>query len=89
MTTPVEVHDSRLIAMTSPVQASEASGALRIQFSLPAEYIQDSAPKPTDPRVRLINVPGETIAVLRFSGSGTGFKDRQPELIARLRNSPW
>ena len=89
MTTPVEVRDSELLAMTAPVQASEASGVLRMQFFLPAKYGADNAPKPRDPRVRLVTVPGETIAALRFSGTGADFAQRQSELVGKLQGSPW
>ena len=89
MTVPVEVRGKERIAMTVPVQASEAIGALRMQFFLPAKYTQDSAPKPLDGRVRLVTVPGETIATLRFSGSGSDFPARQSELIAMLTGSQW
>lgn len=89
MTTPVGVRDSRRLAMTTPVHTSEASGALRMQFFLPAKYSLESAPKPTDPRVRVVAVPGEKIAVLRFSGSGADFEDRQSQLMGWLKGSPW
>ena len=89
MTVPVEVRGQERIAMTVPVQASEATGALRMQFFLPAKYTQDSAPKPLDGRVRLVTVPGETIATLRFSGSVSDFPARQSELIAMLTGSQW
>ncbi|WP_291869085.1 heme-binding protein [Bradyrhizobium sp.] len=89
MTTPVEVRDSELLAMTTPVQASEASGRLRMQFFLPAKYNMDNAPKPKDPRVRVVKVPGETIAALRFSGTGADFAQRKSELIGKLQGSSW
>jgi hypothetical protein len=89
MTVPVEVREKKRMAMTAPVQASEAIGAMRMQFFLPAKYTQDSAPKPLDGRVRLVTVPGETIAILRFSGSGSDFAERQSELITILRGSEW
>jgi hypothetical protein len=89
MTVPVEVRDKERIAMTVPVQASEAIGALRMQFFLPSKYTQNSAPKPEDARVRLVAIPGETIAILRFSGSGNDFPSRQLELIAILTESQW
>ncbi|MDP1868892.1 MAG: heme-binding protein [Bradyrhizobium sp.] len=89
MTTPVEVRDRELLAMTAPVQASVASGRMRMQFFLPVKYGEDSAPKPSDPRVRVVSVPGETIATLRFSGSGADFAQRQSELIGKLAGSAW
>jgi hypothetical protein len=36
-------------------------------FYLPAEYDYDSAPRPTDDEVRLVEQPGRTLAVLPFS----------------------
>lgn len=89
MTVPVEVRDKERIAMTAPVQASEAIGVLRMQFFLPATFTQDNSPKPLDGRVKLVTVPGETIAILRFSGSSSNFPARQSELIAILAGSQW
>ena len=89
MTTPVEVRGRERVAMTTPVQASETASIGRMQFFLPAKYSADSAPAPTDPRVRVITVPGETIAALRFSGSSAAFAERQQELIGKLAGSGW
>ncbi|MGZ6039000.1 MAG: SOUL family heme-binding protein [Phenylobacterium sp.] len=63
------------IAMTAPVaQAAvpEASGQWRIQFFMPARYTRETLPEPKDPRVRIVEVPAQTYAVLRFGGSRTG-----------------
>ena len=57
---------SARIAMTAPVaQAGGAEGHL-IRFFLPAA-LRDP-PAPNDVRVRIVEVPGETVAVFRFSG---------------------
>jgi hypothetical protein len=56
---------------------------------LPAKYSRHDAPKPADTRVRLVTTPDETVAILRFSGSGRDFAERQTELIAKLRGSRW
>ena len=88
MTTPVEVRPSR-VAMTTPVQAAETSGAVQMQFYLPATYTQQTAPAPSDPQVHIITVPAETIAALRFSGSGRDFTERQAELLELLKTSAW
>ena len=37
----------------------------------------------------LVTIPAETVAVLRFSGSGSDFAERQSELIRRLQGSAW
>jgi SOUL heme-binding protein len=89
MTVPVQVHQNVRMAMTVPVQTAEAGQALRMRFFLPERYSKDAAPTPTDARVRLVEVPGETIAVLRFSGSGGDFAQRQSELLAKLAGSHW
>jgi hypothetical protein len=89
MTVPVEVRDMKRIAMTVPVQSSETDRMVRMQFFLPVKYNRENAPKPMDDRVRLVTIPEETIAVLRFSGSGGDFAERQTELITRLAGLRW
>jgi hypothetical protein len=89
MTVPVEVRDVEPIAMTVPVQAEQTAGGLRMQFFLPAKYSAENAPRPSDDRVRIVTVPGGTIAALRFSGSGADFSGRQSELIGLLADSAW
>jgi hypothetical protein len=89
MTMPVEVRDRERLAMTVPVQASEAKGAVRMQFFLPAKYSLETARAPADARVRLVAVPGDTVAILRFSGAGRDFAERQSELLALLAGSKW
>lgn len=59
------------VAMTTPVATRSGRGALRMQFFLPARYSAASAPRPQDARIRLVELPEETLAVLRFSGRAT------------------
>jgi hypothetical protein len=70
MTAPVTQGDS--IAMTAPVAQSRST----IRFYMPSKWTMDTLPAPDDDRVRLVKVPGETVAVLRFSG------DRSPRAVA-------
>ncbi|MGV0852373.1 SOUL family heme-binding protein [Mycolicibacterium phlei] len=70
MTAPVTQGDS--IAMTTPVAQSRST----IRFYMPSKWTMDTLPAPDDDRVRLVKVPGETVAVLRFSG------DRSPRAVA-------
>jgi hypothetical protein len=58
------------IAMTAPVETAPGARGIRMRFFLPARYTASTAPRPTDGRVRLVPVPEETIAVLRFTGGG-------------------
>lgn len=65
MTAPVESGGQR-IAMTAPVEQGEG-GTMR--FFLPRSVAEVGAPEPTEKGVRLVRVPPERIAALRFSGS--------------------
>ena len=74
MTAPVaqQSGDARgqKIAMTAPVsQRAGAGGDWVIQFFMPADETLESLPHPDDADVRLVEIPPETIAVRRFSGS--------------------
>ena len=65
MTAPVEAGGQR-IAMTVPVEQG-AGGTMR--FFLPRAVAEAGAPEPTEKGVRLVQVPPERIAALRFTGS--------------------
>ena len=71
MTAPVESapgpRDGDAISMTAPVESNSDADGVRMAFYLPAEYDYDSAPRPTDDAVRLVEMPGRTLAVLGFS----------------------
>ena len=76
MTAPVAQQGAR-IAMTAPVAQAAVGEGHVIRFFLPAA-LRD-APAPNDARVRIVEVPGETVAVFRFTG-GT-----DPESVAAAR----
>jgi hypothetical protein len=64
--------------MTAPVgQQGGQDQSWVIRFFMPAGSTLESLPAPEDERVELVQVPAETVAVLRFSG------DRGAESIAR------
>ncbi len=92
MTAPVAQSSSETIAMTAPVaQSPAADGAWTIRFFMPAKYTMETLPTPTDQQVRLVPVPSETLAVLRFTGS-TGAEavaTRQVELSQALAATEW
>jgi hypothetical protein len=68
---------SEKIAMTAPVlmENSAASGTgadvpMTMSFVMPSKYQRiEDLPVPNDPRVKLIEIPEHTVAVLRRSGS--------------------
>lgn len=93
MTAPVaQASGGARIAMTAPVgQARDAGGQWTIRFFMPAGYTMETLPAPNDPSVKLVAVPGETVAVLRFSGTPgpTAVAEEQRRLLAALSGSPW
>lgn len=89
MTVPVEVRNNTLIAMTIPVQTAQQNGGTVMRFYLPAKYSRDRAPEPADARVKIVAAPAETVAIVRFSGSGEDFASYQNELLELLGGSVW
>lgn len=58
------------IAMTAPVaQAKDRQGQWTIRFFMPADYGRDTLPEPLDAGIAVVELPEETMAVLRYSGA--------------------
>lgn len=90
MTAPVAQQSSEKIAMTAPVAAQRgAGGQWAIRFYMPSEYTMDTLPTPKDDRVRLVTVPGERVAVLRYSGAydSKAVEEKTAELLTTLRDN--
>ncbi|TPG33023.1 SOUL family heme-binding protein [Mycolicibacterium hodleri] len=90
MTAPVSQASTRgeKMAMTAPVSRSGSDGeGWIIRFFMPSKWTMATLPTPDDDRVRLVEVPAETVAVLRFSGDrGQGaVAARSAELTETLR----
>jgi len=83
---------SQSIAMTSPVVQQPAGGeSWSIQFIMPSKYTMATLPQPNDPRVRLVEIPARTFAVVRFSGLGRedAVARHEKALDAALAGSSW
>ncbi len=92
MTAPVSQASTRgqKIAMTAPVSRSGGDDeGWVIRFFMPSKWTMATLPAPNDTRVRLVEVPAETVAVLRFSGdrSQDAVAARSAELSEALRSS--
>ncbi len=80
------------LAMTAPVlqsgplTGSDMPAEFVVAFVLPAGLTAGTAPVPTDPEVRIREIPGSLAAALRFSGSGSeaAFAKRNDGLQAAL-----
>ena len=93
MTAPVtQAGAAEDIAMTAPVdQAPDPDGKWRIRFFMPAKYTRDTLPEPLDGGVRIVTVPAQTIAVLRYSGlpSAAAVRGANERLLKLLAGSDW
>ena len=92
MTAPVAIKRSdEPIAMTAPVAMEPGSEGGVMRFFMPAEYTIETLPMPGDDRVRIVTVPAQTLAVLRFSGvaSDAEVAARKAELLTGLHESGW
>ena len=91
MTAPV-AQSSETIAMTAPVdQARGADGQWHIRFYMPAKYTRETLPQPNDPAVHIVDVPAQTVAVLRYSGIPTksAVQDAGARLLEALDGSAY
>ncbi|MGV1088086.1 MAG: SOUL family heme-binding protein [Mycobacterium sp.] len=89
MTAPVAQQNEK-IAMTAPVASERgADGQWVIRFFMPSKYALESLPTPNDDRVRLVTVPPDRVAVLRFAGilSTKAVASRTGELLKFLRDN--
>lgn len=78
------------IAMTAPVaQTGSAETGWTVRFFMPSKWSMETLPAPNDDEVHLVQVPAETVAVLRFSGdrSAQAVARRTAELLDALRDS--
>jgi hypothetical protein len=98
MTAPVETGTRGTeIAMTAPVETAETAPAeggkkrVTMRFLLPSRFTGETAPVPTNPKVSLVELPAETMAVLRFSGFGwrATVMEKRDELARRLKTTAW
>lgn len=97
MTVPVEMDENdggEKIAMTVPVEMNDAdasTGTMTMRFFLPAEYTMETAPVPTNPRVEIVELAPETVAVRTIGGSSGDSRVRSVEqqLLEALEGTNW
>jgi hypothetical protein len=78
------------IAMTAPVLMASRPGAMTMRFFLPAAITPDRAPAPQDSAVRVVEVPPEILAVLRYAGRPWPRPPgAEPALRRALEGSGW
>ena len=89
MTVPVT--QSEKIAMTIPVTQSNTNGKMIMRFFLPDQYSTKNAPKPTDRRVHIIDLPEQYFGVISYSGfaSESNFEKHHEELRWFYQMTAW
>jgi hypothetical protein len=89
MTAPVQQTPSRKIAMTAPVQETPTAEGWKIAFVVPNEFTIDTVPLPTNPAISIREVPGDIVAVLRYSGRWTdqNLASHRSELLQKLQQA--
>ena len=81
MTAPVSQQAGDRIAMTAPVaQSTSGENESVIRFFMPSKWTMETLPTPDDDHVKLVEVPAQRYAVLRFTG------DRGPRAVADRTN---
>ena len=80
MTEPVT--QSEKIDMTVPVTQISTGGKMIMRFFLPNKYSLQNAPKPTDKRVRIVDLPEQYFGVISYSGfaSDSNFEKHRDKL---------
>ncbi|MBC8087599.1 MAG: heme-binding protein [Phycisphaerae bacterium] len=89
MTAPVYQEQGVQLSMTAPVYHEQQSDAWIISFVISEKFTLQTAPKPVDDSIRLVELPERTIAVLEYSGTNGEEKMRsaEAELRAWLQSS--
>jgi len=90
MTAPVTQAAAPMkLEMTAPVTQAATSGGFVVQFVLPKTVTLDTAPVPDDERIRLLEVSGTRVAVIRYSGFWTdaNYERHRAKLDAALASA--
>ncbi len=83
MTAPVlQEPRSQSIAMTAPVLQGKTPEGWWMAFILPAEITLDNAPEPTNPEVKLRELPAQKMVSLQYTGRNS--PERMAENAALL-----
>lgn len=90
MTSPVSQQKaSEKIAMTAPVSQQSSDDGWVVSFMMPASYTMSTIPKPTNPDVRIREIPAFRAVAIRFSGRWTekNYREHLGELRAWIEQN--
>ncbi|MGA6926667.1 MAG: heme-binding protein [Desulfosarcina sp.] len=88
MTGPQQVTREK-INMTAPVGQQPIGDKWVVSFMMPAAYTMETLPVPENPKVKLRQVPGRRMAVIRYTGfwSESGYLKNKLKLKAWIREN--
>jgi hypothetical protein len=87
MTAPVAMNEKEKIPMTAPVTEQQTSEGWYMRFFLPPGYTVETAPQPTNPSIKLVQLPAQKFVSIRFSGSNSdsNLNEHRQKLDAYVR----
>ena len=68
MTAPVIQQKGEKIAMTAPVSQTQSGNLWKVRFTMPSSYTMETLPKPNNPDIKIVSVPGHRTVAIQFSG---------------------
>tara|TARA_B100000427_G_C15480058_1_gene582509 strand:- start:83 stop:718 length:636 start_codon:yes stop_codon:yes gene_type:complete len=71
MTTPVMQQKGTKIEMTAPVQQENTGKEWLVSFIMPSKFSMNTLPKPTNDKIKIVQMPSKNYAAIVFSGRGT------------------
>jgi hypothetical protein len=76
--------DAMTLNLAPMVREQKSDGSWLMSLVLPHDLTDATVPRPDDPQVRIVTIPGRTVAVLGFSGGPDAAAAREQELRALL-----
>ncbi len=73
------------LEMTAPVTQTLSAEGFLVQFMMPGAYTLATLPEPLDARVKLREIPEQTVAVIKYSG--TWSQTNYDEHLGMLKNA--
>lgn len=93
MTAPVELGKTgEKIQMTAPVEVrNETQQKVSMKFFLPKDFTTLNAPTPKNPRVKILELPAELYAAVRYSGvsTDTDVEEMRQKIEQTLKDTKW
>ena len=71
LSTPVTQQEGTKIEMTAPVQQEKTGKEWIVSFIMPSKFSMNTLPKPTNDKIKIVQMPSKNYAAIVFSGRAT------------------